>query len=531
MRYVKISIIVSFLVVTAFAADAQNPLKSSEQVLSSSSKIELDTISDITLEQFIKTSKIASTEATALQKFYTDRDYRMAWFSKDHLTEHAQSFWNRYTQYLTYSRDSSFYDARLHKAIELVMSGKGQLEISTNKSLELALTHHFYTFVQRVFIGRIDPVNFEWHIPRKKTTTVSLFEKLLANDSKDFDWLPVSEQYLKMRTQLIILQNRQKNVEEKLVLYKNKLVRPGDSSITVSAIKKALHLRGDLKMPDTSMIYSPQAVAAVMNFQARYGLGVDGIIGPNVIKTLNVPLSSRIKQLMINMERMRWIPERTEGTAVWINIPEYKLYVFQNNAEILKMDIVVGKEANRTVIFSDKIQHVVFSPYWNIPESIVRNEILPAMNRNSGYLASHDMEITGRRNGLPIVRQKPGNQNSLGKVKFIFPNQYSIYLHDTPSKYLFDQSSRAFSHGCIRLSDPVEFAKFLLKDNPFWTDIEIDKAMNAASEKWVKIAAPVPVVIGYFTAWVDSTGQLNFREDIYGHDKRMADQLFDGTER
>jgi murein L,D-transpeptidase YcbB/YkuD len=220
------------------------------------------------------------------------------------------------------------------------------------------------------------------------------------------------------------------------------------------------------------------------------------------------------------------MPKEAEGTRVIANIPEYKVYVYEGAKKVFAMDIVVGTSANKTVVFNDKIQYVVFSPYWNMPRSIVRNEILPAMRRNSNYLARKNMEQTGTSNGLPVIRQKPGGSNSLGKVKFIFPNSYSIYFHDTPAKSLFSKESRAFSHGCIRLAEPSKMAEFLLSNQPEWTRAKITTAMNASTEKWVTLNEPVPVMITYFTSWVDENGLLNFREDIYGHDTKMAERLF-----
>ena len=191
------------------------------------------------------------------------------------------------------------------------------------------------------------------------------------------------------------------------------------------------------------------------------------------------------------------------------------------------MNIVVGKAANRTVIFSDDLKYVVFSPYWNVPQSIVRNEIYPAMKRNSNYLQRNNMEVTGYSNGLPIVRQKPGKSNALGDVKFIFPNSYNIYFHDTPSRSLFDRQQRAFSHGCIRVQQPFDLAVYLLRNQPEWTKEKIKAAMHQSTEKWVTLNKSVPVFITYFTSWVDGKGILHFTEDIYGHDKRMADHLFE----
>ena len=177
-------------------------------------------------------------------------------------------------------------------------------------------------------------------------------------------------------------------------------------------------------------------------------------------------------------------------------------------------------------MFTGNLNQLVFNPYWNVPPSIVRKEILPAMNRNSNYLASHHMEVTGNAGGLPVIRQLPGNDNALGKVKFLFPNSFNIYFHDTPSKSLFEKDKRAFSHGCIRLSDPVKMANYLLKDDGQWTPEKIDEAMNTGKEQFVKLKTVVPVLITYYTAWVDDSGLLHFADDIYGHDKTTMGKMF-----
>jgi murein L,D-transpeptidase YcbB/YkuD len=185
------------------------------------------------------------------------------------------------------------------------------------------------------------------------------------------------------------------------------------------------------------------------------------------------------------------------------------------------MKVVVGAVAHNTVIFNGNMKYIVFSPYWNVPPSILRKEIIPGIKRNKNYLANHNMEWNGG-----AVRQKPGPRNSLGLVKFLFPNSYNIYLHDTPSKSLFNESKRAFSHGCIRLSEPKRLAEYLLRNDPAWSEASITKAMNSGKEKYVTLKQTIPVFIGYFTAWVDHDGKLNFRDDIYGHDKEMAEHLF-----
>ena len=190
------------------------------------------------------------------------------------------------------------------------------------------------------------------------------------------------------------------------------------------------------------------------------------------------------------------------------------------------MNIVVGKEGNSTVIFNDELKYIVFSPYWNVPRSIVKNEILPAMSRNPNYLASQNMEITSQKGSIPTIRQLPGPRNSLGRVKFLFPNNYNIYFHDTPAKSLFQREKRAFSHGCMRLEDAKKLAVYLLRDQPEWTEDRIQQAMSQGTEKWVTLKQDIPVYVSYFTAWVDEGGALHFRDDIYGHDRRMAERLF-----
>lgn len=295
-----------------------------------------------------------------------------------------------------------------------------------------------------------------------------------------------------------------------------------DTAAVLVVIKDRLRLLGDLRRVRDGNVFSISLEDAVKQFQLRHGLEDDGAIGPAFMKALNMPLEKRIEQLTTNMTRIKSDTTATTGTRIIANIPEFKLYVMEDNKEALSMDIVVGKSSNPTVVFSDTLETIVFSPYWNVPASIVKNEILPALNRNGSYLEDNNMEIVGKADGLPKIRQKPGPDNALGDVKFLFPNKYDIYFHDTPSKSLFEKKKRAFSHGCIRLSQPYELAQYLLKDQPEWTGTEILEAMSAGKEKWVKVNTKIPVDIIYYTAWVDAGGTLNFRDDIYGHDREQA---------
>ena len=225
---------------------------------------------------------------------------------------------------------------------------------------------------------------------------------------------------------------------------------------------------------------------------------------------------------MVNMERCRWIaPEIVKANEfIVVNIPSYKVNLFRDGKSEFESPVVVGAVMTKTVIFSGNMSYIVFSPYWNIPQSIINKDIKPGMRKNPNYLASHNMEWN---NGQ--VRQKPGKNNSLGLIKFIFPNSNNIYLHDTPSKSLFERDNRAFSHGCIRVGKPKDFAIAILKGDPNWTPAKIDKAMNAGKESSYSLKRKIPVHIGYFTAWVNVEGEINFYEDVYDRDGRLANLL------
>jgi murein L,D-transpeptidase YcbB/YkuD len=485
-------------------------------------------LDSMVIESFILEEKIDLVTAERIRSFYKNRDFQFAWLTRNGLTEQAQAFWNMHNEYVTYSRDSSIYDKDLHETIGALLEEDVNLHQNEMVHTELHLTNHFFDYSKYAFSGRVNPEELQWHIPRKKVDPLALLDSLMNSQPGDLkSWAPQSKQYLALKSQLKKYESLQKKLNGSSIDLGNaKFFEEGDSSIMIRDLKNYLFLLGDLKENDGSFKYNKTLKAAVMEFQERHGLTPDGVIGTNTLKEINTPLNRRIEQMLINMERLRWLPERPAGTSIVANIPEYRVHVYEDRQKALSMDIVIGKAANRTVIFKDDLEYVVFSPYWNVPRSIVRNEIQPALQTNSDYLSRNNMEITGYSNGLPVVRQKPGAGNALGKVKFIFPNRYNIYFHDTPAKSLFSRTHRAFSHGCIRLEDPFKFAQYLLQHEASWTSERISEAMNSGNEKWVKLDQKIPVMIVYLTAWVGDDGVLQFRRDIYGHDKKLADQLF-----
>ena len=485
----------------------------------------------IMVETFIREHRLEDSAAGLMRNFYNSRNYQFAWFTEDGLAEQARAFWNLHNNYIQLSTDSAFSDKGLHKQMELFVNEDTPINTAIENVLqtELALTEHFFEYAQYAYTGKVDPGELQWHIPRKKLNAMALLDSLILNKGQNIEqWEPVNKQYKLMYKELKRYYEIAKaGGWEEISSGRKKNYKQGDSAIAIKQVKQRLSDIGDYSENDTSQRFTSDFIAAVKQAQKRYGYKQDGVIGADLIKDLNVPVKNRIEQMLINMERMRWMPKDPQGSRIVVNIPEYKMHVLDGTKKVFDMDIVVGTSANRTVIFNDTLKYVVFSPYWNIPRSIVRNEILPGIRKSANYLARKNMEQTGFINGLPVIRQKPGDSNALGRVKFIFPNSYSIYFHDTPSKSLFKNKKRAFSHGCIRLAQPKKMAEYLLQNQPEWTAGKINEAMNASKEKWVSLKEPVPVIITYFTSWISNDGLLNFREDIYGHDKKMAERLFE----
>ncbi|MBS1777278.1 MAG: L,D-transpeptidase family protein [Bacteroidetes bacterium] len=482
------------------------------------------------LETFIQSEHLDTIDAQHIRSFYNSRNYQFAWFNKSGLNEQGLSFWNLLNSFISLSKDSFLFDKKLAKEMTEFVNVDSGLQLNKNNftKTELKLTRQFFIYANVAYAGRVNPEELQWFIPRKKIDALALLDSMVSHNGKFSEqWEPVNAQYQALRKELIRFRNiADKGGWQPILWESKKIIQPGTEDAEIVLLKQRLFISGDLAQNDSTNLYDSTLQQAVKTAQRRFGFREDGIVNEALIKELNVPAKLRIEQILINMERMRWLPETAAANRIVANIPEFKLHVYENNKEAFSMNIVVGKEGTGTVIFNDILKYIVFSPYWNVPSSIVKKEIMPAMRRNPNYLARNNMEITGKSGGIPIIRQKPGGKNSLGRVKFLFPNNYNIYFHDTPAKSLFSREKRAFSHGCMRLSEPKKLAEYLLRDQPEWTEQRIDSAMNLHKEKWVTLKNPLPVFVSYFTAWVDSDGLLNFRDDIYGHDKKMANRMF-----
>ena len=329
-------------------------------------------------------------------------------------------------------------------------------------------------------------------------------------------------------------------------------IAPGDSYPGVPRLIRFLRLVGDLpadaNVPEDETIYQGPLVDAVKSFQSRHGRDSDGRIGAQTLADLNVPLRQRVRQMQLTLERWRWMPDAYQKAPIVVNIPEFRLRAYDEKFKIaLTMNVVVGKAYDHsTPVFEEKMAYVVFRPYWNVPHSIAKAEYFSRIARDPDYLSKKGFDVVNSRQevvtsgtvtsdvleqlraGELFLRQTPGPKNSLGQVKFIFPNDYSVYMHDTPAQEFFSKSRRDFSHGCIRLGKPADLAVWVLRDNPGWNMDRVRAAMNGGATQQVNLAHRIPVLIVYGTVIVTEDGTVHFYDDIYGHDASLEEVLDKG---
>jgi len=491
------------------------------------SKLFLDS-SDVT--NFLSKNAVPDSSARRIISFYNTRNYQFAWFAEDGPTEPLRGFWNMYKYYITYEEYGTHTSDSLSKVIDRMLASEKSSWNEDSKqlqSVEMAVTNEFISFFSTAFPkGTIKRKEMERFIPYVQQDAISVADSLVHKKHKDGKYFDdANPAYGKLKKQMARYLEIQKTGGWPMLEKDAKKLKPGSNNIQVALLKTRLHISGDYPSADTSTMWNDTLTSAVKNVQERYGFTPDGTLDAAQITALNIPVEKRIAQMMVNLYRMQWDIQKPEGRYIEVNIPEYMMHVTDNGKKVFDMVVVVGKEGHNTTIFAGNLNQVVFAPYWNVPASIAKNEIAPAIAKNPNYLESKNMETVGE-GGNVSYRQKPGPGNALGKVKFLFPNAYDIYFHDTPSKSLFSRDQRAFSHGCIRLEEPAKLANYLLEKETEWNSDKIADAMNSSEEKWVKLSKPVPVLITYYTSWVDEAGRLHFRDDIYDHDKEQEKRLF-----
>ncbi len=456
---------------------------------------------------------------------YRQHDYTQIWHDEDGMVEFGYTLLSRVNNM---EEEGVLVKFPYEKEINYIFDDRKRNNLPEVET-ELMLTNLYLFYTEKVYEG-IDTTTstaMGWHLPRNKFSYATLIDSVLDEPkvlSSDDSLL--YSQFYKLRKVL----KQYREIEKKGgwntidTIPSGKSLIPGDSGRVISQIRERLFIAGDLKQNNKSNLYDPELAEAVKSYQKHNGFNVTEGILPEHVRDMNVPVSERIIKIIVNMERCRWLPSQFEQAReyIMVNIPSFHLKFVRDGKTELESPVVVGAKLTQTVIFSGRMSYIVFSPYWNLPDDILENEVKPGIEKDKDYLEKHNMEWSGGQ-----LRQKPGKDNSLGLVKFMFPNSNDIYLHDTPSKSLFTKESRAFSHGCIRVGKPKDLAMAIMKNDDKWNSEKIEAAMNAGKESTYGLKAKIPVYIGYFTASVDANGDISFYEDVYNRDGRLAKLLID----
>jgi len=405
--------------------------------------------------------------------------------------------------------------------------------------LDLFLSQAFLTFASHMVEGQVDPklAHVDWRARQRKVDLVKLLEYALDQDRMPqvLDGLyPPHEEYRKLVEVLARYQGLSA-FGGWPAIPSGPAIRPGYSDRRVSQLKVLLQMTGDLVMTfETGHLYDQETINAVMKFQARHGLVDDGVIGPETLAALNIPVEERIRQIELNLERWRWMPKSFGKRHLRVNVADFKLTVIDDGETVLQMPVIVGTHYRKTPVFSAQMTYLEFAPYWTVPPTILREDKLPIIKHNPHYIEENhfrivsmgdedtfidpegvDWQNTEAENFPGLLRMDPGPWNPLGRVKFMFPNRFNVYLHDTNELYLFNNNVRSFSSGCIRVERPNDLAYYFLEEE--LGAERIDELLSASEPEQVPIE-PVPVHIQYWTAWVDQEGLVNFRPDLYFRD-------------
>jgi murein L,D-transpeptidase YcbB/YkuD len=468
--------------------------------------------------------KVEATNWSDLRTFYTQRAHAPAWVNRRRPTEKAAEAIALLNTARQHGFDPEDYGAarllEMSQAVEQLEKGS-EARLEELAEFDARLTAGMLAFGRDVAIGRQKgDANFQ---ARRKIPDLIAAVTAAVDDPKKFVEAvrPPHQEYVALTKALDDLNGqREKGGWVKV-----------PSARSANELRQRLQASGHLKE-------GGDLAGAVKSFQELHSIAATGIVDDKTLAALNVPLDWRIQQVAVNLQRWRWMPDDLGERHFLVNIPYYHLVAREAGKPVMDIRVVVGKPGHHTPIFSEDMETVVFSPYWNIPDTIAENETAPAVARDPNYLAKQGIEIlrvSGPGNetvkaadvdwndpesmkGLAF-RQKPGAGNALGHVKFLFPNKHNVYLHDTPADSLFAKPSRAYSHGCVRVEEPEMLAKYVLRGYSDWDDEAIFAAMRSGVERHVKMKAKIPVHIAYFTAWVDENGGMHFQPDIYGYDK------------
>lgn len=413
---------------------------------------------------------------------------------------------------------------------------------------EILLTDALFHYLLHMIEGRVpaDSIQEGWNLRKQQVNLTRVINDAFENNELDKvlgDFQPVHASYRELKQAL----ERYREIDSLggwAKIPDGEPLRPGMSDDRVPLLRTRLFLSGDLDVSpiDDSSRLEIADIEALKRFQLRHGLNPDGVLGERTLLALNVPVSERVSQIELNMERWRWLPKNLGRKYLLVNIADFSVSVIDAGKTVLSMPVVVGNGYRKTPVFSASMTYLEFAPYWYVPKTILEEDKLPLIRNDPTYLerknyemvlwdretivdpATIDWDAIDAENFPGLLRQKPGPWNALGRVKFMLPNRYAVYLHDTNERHLFGQRNRQFSSGCIRLKRPAELARYLLEDKG-WDETDVAEALAREKPKRVYLEKALPVHVLYWTAWVDDAGQINFREDGYGRDRDLAQAL------
>lgn len=488
---------------------------------------------------------------SSVREFYEETSYRLAWSHNGKPTPQALELIRILEEAESKGLDSKDYDgSRWPDRLKALQSENGPQE-SAKIRFDVALTVSGARYVSDLHLGKVDPENLhkDFDVEREHHDAGAFLRTNVIGAQNVQDALTQVEcPYPGYRRDVIALQ-KYLTMEKAEVLdplpQVHKPIALGQAYDGVGKLVRRLQFLGDLPVSVTvpaDLIYSKEITEGVKLFQTHHGIEADGKLEPQTIAEINQPISHRVEQLRLSLERWRWLPHDYPEPPIVVNIPEFKLRAGDlPEKPTLFISVVVGKAMRtQTPVLEEDMRYVVFWPYWNVPPGIVRGELIPKITKNRGYVQGNGYEIVtldGQvvtdgsvsdevlarlRAGKLTIRQKPGPKNALGLVKFIFPNDNNVYLHSTPAQSLFSRTRRDFSHGCIRVEDPTALAEWVLRNNSGWTKQRIAEAFAAGKEQQVNLARTIPVLIVYATAVTEEDGQVFFFPDIYGHDRALA---------
>lgn len=501
-----------------------------------------------------------------IRKFYEKRENRFAFLEGGRLSRSARHL---IAELQTVTREGLNPRDYHLGALVLMQRDEGRkypwgsrLEATARAEFEILLADAFFRYGYHLLAGRIRPENLsdEWHISREEANLSERLETALQKDKvrqtlKELK--PPYPEYVLLQSYLARFRARLAAggfpplpAETAGVASKPKpgKAAKGGTSKRWAEVCKRLDLEGLYagRCPEAA---TPAFAKALRLYQRNHGLEMTGRLDAATIAEMNVPLPHRIRQLKLALEGWRWLPQDLGKRHIRVHIADFNLYGYEGRKPVLNLKVVVGKKEDSTPVFSDKMTAVVFNPYWNVPKSIAVEEILPEIRKDTSYLSRNNMEIVrGGGDDAPDVRpdsvnwdevddekfpfrirQAFGEGNALGRMKFVLENPFNIYLHDTPSKSKFEARKRAFSHGCIRVQNPMALALFALRDSAGIDKRKIEALLAKGDPETVKLPRPIPVHILYFTAFAGSDGSLQFRKDVYGWDKRLERELEEAT--